>query len=136
MVNAILISSGLPENLWEEALMSSYFILNKIPVKDSGKIPHEFWKDKAPNLNFLKVWGCLAKVNILELKKRKLGSKTVDAVFISYAQNSNAYRILMIKSNISDISYNSILEARDASFFEDILCSENFVWTCSRLVRN
>ena len=102
--------------------MSSYFILNKIPVKDSGKIPHEFWKDKAPNLNFLKVWGCLAKVNILELKKRKLGSKTVDAVFISYAQNSNAYRILMIKSNISDISYNSILEARDASFFEDIFC--------------
>ena len=53
-------------------------------------------------------------------QNRKLGSKTIDAIFISYAQNSNAYRFLVIKSDISDISYNSILEARDASFFEDI----------------
>ena len=120
MVNAILISSGLPENLWGEALLSSYFMLNKIPVKDSGKILYEVWKDRAPNLNFLKVWGCLAKINISEPKKRKLGSKTVDAVFIAYAQNSNIYKFLVIKSDISDISFNSILEARDASFFENI----------------
>ena len=65
------------------------------------------------------MWGCLAKVNIHESKKRKLGPKTIDAVFIGYAQNSNAYRFLVIKSNISDISNNFILEARDASFFKD-----------------
>ena len=55
-------------------------------------------------------------------QNRKLGSKTIDAIFISYAQNSNAYRFLVIKSDISDISYNLILKARDASFFEDIFC--------------
>ena len=106
--------------MWGEALLSSYFIINRIPVKDSGKIPYEFWKGKAPNLNFFKVWGCLAKVNISEPKKKKLGSKTIDTVFIGYAQNSNAYRFLMIKSDISNINFNLILEARDASFFEDI----------------
>ena len=120
IVNAMLISSDLSENLWREALLSSGFILNKISVKDSGKTPYEFWKGIAPNLNFLKVWGCLAKVNISEPKKRKLGFKTVDAVFIAYVQNSNIYKFLVIKSDISDISFNSILEARDASFFENI----------------
>ena len=41
-------------------------------------------------------------------------------MIIGYAQNSNAYRFLVIKFDISNISYNSILEARDASFFDDI----------------
>ena len=66
------------------------------------------------------MWGCLAKVNIPEPKKRKLGPKTVDIVSIGYAHNSNTYRFLVIKSKISEIANNTILESRDASFFEDI----------------
>lgn len=121
MINSMLISSGLPENLWGEALLSSCFILNRIPTNDSGKTPYELWKGRTPNLDFLKVWGCLAKVNIPESKNRKQGSKTLDAVFTGYAQNNNAYSFLVIKSEINDISNNTILEARDASFFEDII---------------
>ena len=40
-------------------------------------------------------------------KKVKVGPKTVDCVFIGYAQNSNAYHFLVHKSE-------------DASFFENI----------------
>ena len=70
MVYTMLISLGLPENLWRKAFLSFCFILNRIPIKDSGKTPYEFWKGRAPNLNFVKVWGCLAKVNIPEPKKK------------------------------------------------------------------
>ena len=34
MVNCILLSSGAPENVWGEALLSAYFILNRIPQRD------------------------------------------------------------------------------------------------------
>ena len=31
MMNAMLISSGLPQNLWREATLSANYILNKVP---------------------------------------------------------------------------------------------------------
>ena len=40
-----------------------------------------------PNLNYLKVWGCLAKVVVHKPKKVKIGPKTIDCVFIRYAYN-------------------------------------------------
>ena len=39
MVNAMLISSGLPQNLWGEAVLIANFILNRVPHKKTGLIP-------------------------------------------------------------------------------------------------
>ena len=66
------------------------------------------------------MWGCLAKVLAPLPKKTKLGAKTMDCIFISYALNSSAYKFLVHKSEIPDISVNMIIESRDAVFFEDI----------------
>ena len=50
------------------------------------------------------MWGYLAKVKILEPKRKKIGPKTVDAIFIGYASNSNANRFLVIHSEVNDIN--------------------------------
>jgi hypothetical protein len=68
----------------------------------------------------VRTWGCLAKVNLSEPKKRKLGPKIVDCAFLGYACSSMAYRFLVIKSNTPEPDVNTIMELRDASFFEDI----------------
>nr|AQA29578.1 reverse transcriptase [Zea mays] len=47
--------------------------------------------------------GCLAKVNVLTNKKRKLGPKTVDCVFPGYAFHSIGYRFLIINSGVPDM---------------------------------
>ena len=47
------------------------------------------------------MWGCLAKVLFPEQKKRKLGPKTFDVAFIGYAENSAAYKFLVIKSEVA-----------------------------------
>ncbi|KAL2231982.1 UNVERIFIED_CONTAM: Retrovirus-related Pol polyprotein from transposon TNT 1-94, partial [Sesamum indicum] len=52
--------------------------------------------------------------------ERKLGPKTVDAVFLGYVETSYALRILIIKSEIPDIEINTIFEFRDAVFLEDV----------------
>ena len=41
MVNAMLNSSGLPHNLWGEAVLLACYILNKISPKKSDKSPYE-----------------------------------------------------------------------------------------------
>ena len=64
--------------------------------------------------------GCLAKVVVPLPKKVKIGSKTIDCIFMGYAHNSAAYRFLVHESNILDIHKNMIMESRNASFFEDV----------------
>jgi hypothetical protein len=49
-------------------------------------------------------------------KKRKLGSKTVDCIFLGYAHHSIAYRFLVVKSEVPNMHINSLLESRDATF--------------------
>ena len=69
----------------------------------------------APNLKYLKVWGCLAKVMLPDPKKRKIWSKTSDCMFIGYAINSAAYRFLVLKSDV--LESNTIIETKNAEFF-------------------
>ena len=120
MMNAMLISSGLLQNLWGEAMLSANYILNKLPRKKTKKTPYELWKGKMPSYQFLKVWGCLAKVAVPTPKRIKIGSKSVDCVFIGYAHNSSTYRFLIHKSDIPNMNANTIIESRNAIFFEEI----------------
>ena len=76
-------------------------------------------EDNLP-INTYECGGCLAKVVVPTPKKVKIGPKTVDCIFIGYAQNSSAYRFLVYKSEIPDIHMNTIMESRNASFFEHI----------------
>ena len=73
-----------------------------------------------PSYKYLRVWGCLAKVAVPPPKKVRIGPKTIDCVFIGYAHNSVAYRFIVYESNIPDIHQNTIMESRNASFFEDV----------------
>jgi transposase InsO family protein len=120
MFSAMLISSGLSQNMWGEAVLSANYILNKIPRKKINKTPYELWKGRAPTYKFLKVWGCLAKVVVPLPKQVKIGPKTVDCIFIGYAEHSSAYRFLIHNSEIPDMHENTIIESRNAYFFEDV----------------
>ncbi|KAL0446361.1 UNVERIFIED_CONTAM: Retrovirus-related Pol polyprotein from transposon TNT 1-94 [Sesamum latifolium] len=66
------------------------------------------------SLKYFQVWGFLAKVLVPEYKRKKLGPKTVDAVFLGYVETSYALRFLTIKSEISGIEFC------DAVFIEDV----------------
>ena len=120
MMNAMLISSGLPQNMWGEAILSANYLLNKVSRKKEDKTPYELWKGREPSYKYLKVQGCLAKMLIPTPKKMKIGPKTIDCIFINYAQNSKAYRFLVYESKNTDIHKNTIMESRNASFFEHV----------------
>ena len=120
MMNAMLLSSELPQNLWEEALLSANYTLNKVLHKKTRKAPYKLWKGHRPCYKYLKVWGCLAKVAVPKPKMIKIGPKTIDCVFIGYAHNSSAYRFLVHKSDIPDIHVNTFIESREATFFENV----------------
>jgi hypothetical protein len=89
-------------------------------MKNKEKTPYEEWIERKPSRSYLRIWGCLTKVNMPINKKRKLGPKTVYCVFLGYAHHSIAYRILAIKSEVSDVHIDTFLESCDVTFFENI----------------
>ena len=61
------------------------------PTKVLDVTPYEFQKKRASKINYFKLWRCLAKVGILEPKK-KIGLKITGFVFIGYILDSNTNR--------------------------------------------
>ena len=113
MMNAMLLSSGLSDEMWGEAVLSACHILNRVPHKNIDSTPYEMWKGYPPNLSLLKVWGCLAKVGLPDFRRPTVGPRTYDCVFIGYAENSSAYRFM-------SLSDRSLSEAANAEFFEHV----------------
>ena len=52
-------------------------------------------------------------------KKRKLGPKTIDCVFLGYAIHSVGYIFLIINSSVLEMVVDTIMESRDAIFFKN-----------------
>ncbi|KAL0435451.1 UNVERIFIED_CONTAM: Retrovirus-related Pol polyprotein from transposon TNT 1-94 [Sesamum radiatum] len=117
MVNSMLSYSGLSDGFWGEAMLTACYLLNKVPNKRNKVTPYELWYKKKPNLNYLRIWGCRAVVRLPEPKKKSLGERGIDCIFIGYAEHSKAYRFYVIVPN-DFISVNTVIESRDAIFDE------------------
>nr|GEW99844.1 retrovirus-related Pol polyprotein from transposon TNT 1-94 [Tanacetum cinerariifolium] len=88
MVTAMLISFGMSQDMWGEAILMATYLLNKIPRKDKEETPYELWMGRKPSYQYLRVWGCLAKVAVPAPKAQKIGPNSIDCIFIGYAKNS------------------------------------------------
>ncbi|GKA49062.1 retrovirus-related pol polyprotein from transposon TNT 1-94, partial [Tanacetum coccineum] len=118
--SAMLISSGMSQDMWGEAILTATYLLNKVPRKEKEETPYELWMGIKPSYQYLRVWGCLAKVAVPTPKAQKIGPKSVDCIFIGYAKNSSAYRFIVHESKNPDIQKNTVMESRNAFFFEHI----------------
>jgi hypothetical protein len=119
LVNAMLSTAGLFKAWWGEAILTVCHVLNRVPTNNKETTPFEEWEKRRLNLSYLRTWGCLTKVNVPINKKRKLGPKTVDCIFLGYSFHSTGYRFLIIKSDVPDMYVDTIMESRDTTFFEN-----------------
>ncbi|GJX15012.1 zinc finger, CCHC-type containing protein [Tanacetum coccineum] len=115
MVNSMLFYSGLSEGFWGEAMLTACYLLNRVPNKNNKITPYELWYKKRHNLSYLRFWGCRAVVRLPEPKKKNLGEKGIDCIFIGYVEHSKAYRFYVIEPK-DFVSVNSVIESRDAIF--------------------
>jgi len=130
MMNAMFLSSGLSHNMWREALFACYILIIE-SYKKLDRTPYELWKGYAPNLNFLRVWGCLATVWLPMLKRENISPKTFDSIFIGYAQNSAIYRFISL--NDFFIYESRVVEIFGACFSIEIECLYCCAWNCTRI---
>nr|GEW41968.1 ribonuclease H-like domain, reverse transcriptase, RNA-dependent DNA polymerase [Tanacetum cinerariifolium] len=87
-------ATNMPQNLWAEAVRHAIYILNSVPKKALEDItPYEALKRKKPNLENLKVFGCIAYAKVPSQHLKKLDDRSTKMVYIGNEQGSKAYRL-------------------------------------------
>ncbi|KAK8936988.1 hypothetical protein KSP39_PZI012089 [Platanthera zijinensis] len=112
MLNSMLLTAGMPNSFWGEAVRTANHILNRVPHSQLTSTPYELWHGHPCRYDTLKTWGCIAYVRIQDLKRPKVGPRTTTCVYLGSAEDSAADRFL-------DLSTNTVIESRDVIFFED-----------------
>lgn len=89
---ALLISSGLPRFLWEEAMKHSTWLQNRLPhAALESKTPYEARHGKKPHLAGIQEFGAAAYVK--DLKAGKFEPRAQVGRFVGYDSESKGYRI-------------------------------------------
>nr|GFA33149.1 retrotransposon protein, putative, Ty1-copia subclass [Tanacetum cinerariifolium] len=117
MVRSMFNLTTLPLSFWDYALESAVRILNMVPTKKVDKTPYEIWHGKAPNLSYLKVWGCEAYVK--RDSADKLQQRSVKCIFVGYPKETMGYYFYFPPEN-------KVIVARYGDFLERDLISQKF----------
>ncbi|GJV22644.1 retrotransposon protein, putative, ty1-copia subclass [Tanacetum coccineum] len=91
MAQSMMNLTTLPMSFWGYALEFAAHILSMFLTKKVDKTPYELWHGKAPNLSYLKVWGCeaLLKRDMLEKVKSRFVKCIFDSLTLQEASSSN-----------------------------------------------
>ena len=89
---ALLLASGLPRFLWEEAMKHTTWLQNRTPTRAlNGKTPYEMRNKRKPHLGGIQEFGAHAYVK--DLKAGKLDSRAQVGRFVGYDSESKGCRI-------------------------------------------
>src|SRR4051812_47970303 len=113
MARTMLDEYKSPYKLWAEAINTACHASNRLYLRKlKNKTPYELLIGKKPNVKCFRVFGC--KCFILNKKTRlaKFKAKTYEGIFVGYASNSHAYRVL-------NKSMGCIEESSNVEFDED-----------------
>eukprot|EP00602_Paraphysomonas_sp_CaronLab_P004809 CAMPEP_0185023452 /NCGR_PEP_ID=MMETSP1103-20130426/6129_1 /TAXON_ID=36769 /ORGANISM="Paraphysomonas bandaiensis, Strain Caron Lab Isolate" /LENGTH=1343 /DNA_ID=CAMNT_0027556055 /DNA_START=49 /DNA_END=4080 /DNA_ORIENTATION=+ len=127
MTLAMLIQSGLPSQFWLDAYMAARYILIRLPTKTAKGYmsPLEFLTGEAPNLKYLRVWGCRAYVLTTKADRRKdWDDKALIGYLIGYSDEKVGYDVYLpatdrVVTSVHVLTDESI-PSRSESYFAEI----------------
>ncbi|GJY66443.1 zinc finger, CCHC-type containing protein [Tanacetum coccineum] len=106
-------ATNMPQNFWAEAVRHAIYILNSVPTKALEDItPYEAIKRRKPNLEKLRVFGCIAYAKVPSQCLTKLDDRSSRMVYLGNEQGSKAYRLF-------DPTTQKICVSRDVKFKEN-----------------
>ncbi|XP_010412760.1 PREDICTED: uncharacterized protein LOC104699114 [Camelina sativa] len=77
MTRSLLKAMKVPNDMWGEAVRDSTYLINRVPTKAlQGQTPYESLWSKKPNIEHLRVFGCVAHVKITGPHLKKLDDRS------------------------------------------------------------
>ena len=75
MVRSMMMQANLQIFFWGDALLTTAYILNRVPSKSVPSTLYELWNSEKPNLGNLHPWRCAAYVHNNSHQYEKLGPR-------------------------------------------------------------
>lgn len=114
---SILVSSGLPKFLWDEAVNCTVYVLNRT-MNYKNVVPYNEWFNKKANVNNLIVFGSYGKA-LNDDKVGKFESKATDVYMVGY-QGDHIYRCYLPNKRevhlISAVKFDEIAKCRSVAY--------------------
>ncbi|KAG7557329.1 Zinc finger CCHC-type superfamily [Arabidopsis suecica] len=119
MTRSILKHMKMPNYLWGEAVRHSTYLINRVGTRTlDTQTPYEVYKGKKPNIEHLRVFGCLGYAKNDSAHLKKLDDRSRALVHLGTEPGTKAYRLM-------DPTSRKIVVSRDVVFIED----EGWKWS-------
>ncbi|XLU82308.1 hypothetical protein S245_005728, partial [Arachis hypogaea] len=92
---SLLATASLPMQFWEDAFLSSVYIINRLPtpVLDNNS-PFEVLFKHQPDYTFFKIFGCMCFPFLRPYSKTKFNYKSEPCLFLGYDSNFKGYKCM------------------------------------------
>jgi transposase InsO family protein len=97
---------------WTDAVSTATHVRNRMPTSTlTDQTPFQAFHGSKPNIDYLRVFGCIAYSLIPNVKRKKLDQKAQRCIMLGYATNYKAYQLL-------DLATSKIIVSRNVRFVE------------------
>ncbi|KAL8145114.1 hypothetical protein AgCh_003359 [Apium graveolens] len=94
MARSLLREMKLPNYFCGEAVRHAIYLLNRLPTRAvSGITPYEAWCKRKPYLEHIRVFGCLAYMNVPTVNLKKLDNRSLPVIHLRKEPGTKAYRL-------------------------------------------
>jgi len=113
MTRSILKHMSVPNYLWGEAVRHSTYLINRVATRTLvDQTPYKVLKSKKPNVEHLRVFGCIGYAKAEAVHLRKLDDRSRMLVHLGTEPGSKGYRLL-------DPTRRKVIVSRDVVFDEE-----------------
>lgn len=119
VTRALLFQMSVPKSYWGEAVLTSAYLINRIPSLVIGNVsPVQFMISLFPSVSIIqsvesRVFRCVAFVHVHKQHRTKLDSCVVRRVFVGYPSNKRGFKCYHPPSHKYFVS-------RDVTFHENV----------------
>lgn len=113
----MLIDSGLPEELWSEAIHCAAYILNRM-VGKNNMTPFQLWFKKKPNVHRIRTFRSVTFMLLPKVQRKKWDERSRKLILVEYDQESQNYRLWDMESRCIEIARDVVV--RDGVMFTDV----------------
>lgn len=116
IARTLMIQSGVPLNFWYLACSTAVFLKNRSMTSslDSEVTPYEMWNFRKPQVDHIRIFGCLVHRLIRkDLRVNKFSTVKKEGVLVGFTDDNYNYKIY-------DLESKKVIVTHDVVSFEDV----------------
>ncbi|KAK1616378.1 hypothetical protein QYE76_021895 [Lolium multiflorum] len=122
MARTMLSEFNSPHNFWGEAISTAVHYSNRLFLRPlHNKTPYELLTGNKPNVMYIRVFGCKCLVKNNKGKLGKFETRTIEGIFVGYAENSHAYRYYNRSTGTIEVSCDVVFLEDNGSQVEQVV---------------